>query len=175
MMRHSFISVTLTLLLHFHTLIAQVPSFTTHVRSIAPGGYYFICPFTQNMTDGYQMVLDSTGNLQHYRHMNGFSIDFKQWPGERVSYWKAPYYFILNAQLQKIDSITTLNGIHPDEHDLQILPNGNFLMMGHENRTMDLSSDSIFMSSGLPGSKHSVVKAVVILEITPTKQLAFEW
>ena len=174
-MRYSSGLLTLCLLLFFKSISAQVPTFTTHVHPNAPGGYYFISPFTQNMSDAYQMVLDSSGQLQYYLHMNGFSIDFKQLPGGGVSYWKSPYYYILNPQLQKIDSLTTLNNILPDEHDIQLLPNGNYLIMGFEYRTMDLSHDSIFMAMALPGSKYAAVKAVVIQEVTPTKQLAFEW
>ncbi len=174
-MRTSLLFLSLLFLLVSSGLIAQPPSYTTHVHPGAPGGYYFVSPFTQNMSDGYQMVIDSVGELQYYKHMNAFSLDFKQLPGGRVSYWKAPFYFILNAQLQKVDSITTLNGIYPDEHDIQITPNGNYLLMGYEYRTMDLSLDSIFMSFHVPGSKMASVKAVVIQEITPNKQLAFEW
>jgi len=74
-----------------------------------------------------------------------------------------------------VDSVRIKNGFIQDGHDMQILPNGHFLLLGWENITMDLSSYAIFNNNGTVGSANATVRCGIVQEQDANKNVVFEW
>jgi hypothetical protein len=126
------------------------------------------------------MILDKSGNLVYYKKFNFTESDFKLFPDGRMSYAYSPgipalaKFQIMDSTFNVVDSVQC-SGILTDNHDLQLLPNGHYLMMGYEFRIMDLSSYHWFNGNGTPGSTTASVKCGIIQELDQNKNLMFSW
>ncbi len=145
-------------------------------------GYYFFCPYKLSgfpffpAGKQHQMILDKDGSVIYYNNKVGyFAGDFKLQPNGVMSYCGQDYFYLMDSTFTVYDSISTGNGIYFDIHDLQILPNNHFLILGVENRTMDLSSYPIFLHNGTAGSANAIVKGYVLQELDSAKNIVFEW
>lgn len=168
----------LTSVLHISS--QTYPAYTINVCDTTSTGYYFLCAIRFGPSNGIfptQMILDSTGNTIYYkRYSTGGGGDFKIQPNGQITYEKLGKYFIMDSSFTIIDSVTCANGINNDGHDLQILPNGHFLMLGTENIVMDLSMYSIFGANHtLPGSATANVICNVVQEQDANHNVVFEW
>ncbi len=155
--------------------------------SAATGGFFFLAPYRSFGPFVYshpQMILDRYGNVIFYRLLPGFNIsnttteDFKLQPDGRMSYFSRylNHFCIMDSTFTVVDSISTVNGYAVDVHDLQILPNGNYLLMGQESRYMNLSSYHWFGPFHTnPGSTSAEVIGIVIQEFDPATNLVWEW
>jgi len=122
------------------------------------------------------MILDDKGQLVYFKETNGTqSGDFKMHPNGMMSYSQSGKFFIMDSTFSVIDSVASVNGITPDLHDIRILPNGNYLLLGMENVIRDLSSYSMFLGNGTPGSSAATVRAGVVQELDTNKNVVFEW
>jgi hypothetical protein len=75
----------------------------------------------------------------------------------------------MNSHYQVVDSYQAGDGYVADLHDLQILPNGNALLMAYDAVTVD-------MSKIVPGGKKdATVTGLVIQELDSSKNVIFEW
>lgn len=135
------------------TVVAQpYPDFNvTAYDSVQSNGYYFFCPYVlrayPNLPSGTQrqMILDKKWKVVYFRNISGFFAgDFKLHPNGLMSYAGISAFYIMDSTFTMIDSVTTGNGIYYDIHDLQILSNGHYLLLGMQDSIMDLSSYSIF-------------------------------
>ncbi|MBL0049396.1 MAG: aryl-sulfate sulfotransferase [Bacteroidetes bacterium] len=151
------------------------PSFTAQVFDSTSSGYYFtsVNKFGSPTYPQTQFILDGQGNVVFYNSV--FSSDYKIQDNGMISYSNASKFYLLDSTFMKRDSVRCKNGIQHDGHDLQILPNGHYLLLGMENVTMDLSGYNLFSGNGSPGSTTANVKAGVIQEQDATKQVVFEW
>ena len=147
-------------------------------------GYYFLHAFKLSGAQSFNpshMILDSLGNLVYIKAFSRTSSDFKLHPDGRMSYANAPGnpvnagFYIMDSTFTVVDSVQCKNGILTDVHDLQILSNGNYLMLGFEYVTMDLSSYLWFSGNGSPGSMTASVKCGVIQELDENKNVVFTW
>lgn len=144
----------------------------------ASKGYYFL--FTYRMRKeaatkiNQQMIIDGSGHTVYYRLCENAS-DFKIHSNGVMSYCDKEQFILLDHLFNKIDSVKCINGIETDSHDFQILPNGNYLLIGMESFDEDLSKYPVFMQKNLPGSKKGKVKYGVVQELDKNKKLIWEW
>lgn len=163
----------------FQFAVAQAyPAFNVTAYTPASTGYYFIIPFVPGSGDfPTHMILDSVGRVVYYKPMNVLnSGDFKILPNGLMSYSWANKFYLMDSTFTIVDSLRCQNGIITDTHDLQLLPNGNFLLLGYEYETMDLSSYYYFgPNNNLPGNTNANVRCVVVQELDPNDNVVFEW
>ncbi len=161
--------------------ISQVtPSYTVTVADPQSTGYYFLTPIAIGPNAAsftpLQMIMDAKGKLVYYKYFPVAGCnDFKLHPGGLMSYGSRNKFFLMDSTFTVIDSIRVKNGLAPDLHDLQILSNGHFLLLGAENETMDLSAYNYFNGNNSPGSTNAIVKCGVIQEQDAAKNVVFEW
>ncbi len=156
------------------------PPYSFTVFDTTVTGYYLTCllPFGSGAPYGAtHMVLDRYGRLVYYKPFAGntYSGDFKLQPDGRVSYTSGNKFLLLDSTFTVTDSVALKNGIVYDEHDFQVLPNGEFLMLGLETVTMDLSAYPWFNHNGSAGSSNAQVKCGVIQIQDSDKNVVFEW
>jgi hypothetical protein len=146
-------------------------------------GYYFINAFKTNVPAPFRnLILDKNGEIVYIRQLPQTGIDFKLHPNGLMSHSRAVIgspqtlkFFIMDSTFFIKDSVQCLNNVFTDSHDLIILPNGNYLILGFDYRIMNLSSYYWFNGNGSPGSANAMVKCNVIQEIDPNKNLVFSW
>jgi hypothetical protein len=154
------------------------PAFSVTAYTPASTGYYFIIPFVPGSGDfPTHMILDSLGRVVYYKPMNVLnSGDFKIQPNGLMSYSWANKFYLMDSTFTLVDSVRCRNNIITDTHDMQVLPNGNYLMLGYEFETMDLSSYYYFgPNHNLPGNTSANVRCVVVQEQMPNDSVVFEW
>lgn len=157
----------------------NTPSFSVTVLDTASKGYYFLVPIKIGAGSGTfqpkHMILDKSGNVVYYKPFIGTTGDFKIQPNNNISYSRQNKFYLMDGTFTVVDSVTTKNGVLFDGHDLQVLPNGHFLLLGFENVTMNLSSYNYFNNNNSPGSATATVKCGVIQEQDANKNVVFEW
>lgn len=161
--------------------IAQnIPSFKVRVFDTSSTGFYFMTPIKVGVGAAQfnptQFILDKNGEVIYFKEFFvGLNAgDFKILGNGQLCYANINKYFLMDSMFNIVDSVACKNGIAQDGHDLQILPNGNYLLLGSENITMDLSSYRLF-KNGKFGSTKAVVKCGVIQEQDKNKNVVFEW
>ena len=154
--------------------------------SSSTAGYLFLVPFTNSPVNTYdhaQMILDRYGRIVFYRIFEkGMTptptIDFKLQPNGQMSYFHIAKkkYFLVDSTFTDVDSISCTSGFETDQHDMQVLPDGHFLLFGLEVRIMNLSSYYWFgFNHNQPGSSSAEVSGVIIQEFDENKQLVWQW
>ena len=182
-MKRSFLQLPfhrlLTILIPFapftSALNAQTPAYSTTISPSAPGGYYLTGKMRFPKPGTRLVIHDSVGEVVYHKYLPDQTTDFKLHHDGRFSYCRNKKIYLTDGNLQVTDSLVPGNGFEIDNHDLQILPNGNYLFMGMENYVEDLSSYPYFKKNGSPGSKNATVTAVVIQEMDPAKNVVFQW
>lgn len=172
-MRHP---LTTVLFLITITLQAQVPPYVTEDFPTDEQGYYFINASASNgmMMPSNVLVLDGAGHVAFRRTMPG-SMNFRAWPDGRMSCTSMGRNIILDSTFAIVDTVICVNGVTTDPHDIRLLPNGHFLLLGTEERIMDLSAYPYFQSNNAPGSATALVECGVVQELDAAKQLVWEW
>jgi hypothetical protein len=106
----------------------------------------------------WQSRFRARGGTNFERHPDGtftaFDADFvhKRW----------------DADLRLIDTIAAI-GFSTDFHDVKVLSNGNYMVLGYDTRTIDMS---VLVSGGRPDAR---VIGAVLQEVTPSGIVVFEW
>lgn len=160
----------------FLTLPQDIPHFTmTGTVPDAPEGDIFVAPFywTGAKVGSYLLILSQQGQLVYYQSMADqlAAFDFKVQPNGMLSYFsqKDTKFYVMDSHYRVVDTYRAENGYTADLHDLQLLPNGNALLMIYDTETVD-------MSRVVPGGqKNAAVTGLVIQEQDPHKNVIFEW
>ncbi|MEW5798324.1 MAG: aryl-sulfate sulfotransferase [Bacteroidota bacterium] len=167
------ITVTPSSTVHVFPNGVSVPSDYPHVKILAKtnpdSGFIFI-----NNWGGtpYIAILDNNGFPVFYRKMPAYARDFKLQANGNLSYRLAdPYYrfYEMDSSYTVTREITAKNGFGTDEHELQILPNGNVLLIALEYKTVDMSK----LVAG--GKTSATVIGNHVQEIDPAGNVVFEW
>ena len=118
------------------SLWSQVyPPFTATVFDTSSSGYYFVVPIKIGpgpaLYNPTHMILDHTGNVVYVNEfVSGNNTgDFKLQPNGLISYSFANKFYLMDSTFAVVDSVRCKNGIIQDGHDMQVLPNGHFLLM----------------------------------------------
>lgn len=158
----------------------NIPAYNAVVYDSTLTGYYFLASLklgTQGvMNTPVQMILNSNGETVYYHPFaaGSFMLDFKIQPNGQITYFDNGQFYIADSNFQLIDSIACI-GYETDVHDLQILTYGNYLLLGVEYDTMDLSSYHYFHHNGSAGSATAIVISNIIQELDTAKNVVFEW
>ena len=152
----------------------SVPSDYPHVKDLIPqnnpdSGLIFINNWTGTP---YIAILENNGSPVFYRKMPANARDFKVQANGLLSYRLAdPFYrfYEMDSSYTITREITAKNGYGTDEHELQILPNGNVLLIALEYKTVDMSK----LMSG--GNANATIIGNNIQEIDPSGKVVFEW
>lgn len=175
----------LYLFLFFKVAFTQViPQYSVNIYH--PGetsGYYFIHGLKQNTPaeNFTSMILDKYGRIIYFKKYPRAQNDFKLQPNGEITQ-SAPLgsnaaarYLVLDSMFSVIDSVKCPGEIFTDLHDIQKLPNGNYLILAFENIIMDLSSYNYFNGNGSPGSTNATVVSVIIQELDENNNAVFTW
>jgi len=139
-------------------------------------GYHFFNPvgYPTIFPDAipYLIIMDNFGTPVFYQRKEHRCNDFKRHPNGNLSYFASNYpnpkHYILNDKYQIIDSVRTIN-YWPDGHDLQILTNGHYFVMGYDARIVN-------MDTVVPGGQpNAQVEGLVIQELNTENEVVFQW
>lgn len=155
---------------------AQVPPYVAEDFPAEEEGYYFLTTlnFGGGNNQSQLLILDGAGHVAYRRTVPNAS-NFRAWPDGRMSYATGGRNILLNSSFAIIDSVTCVDGVPTDLHDIRLLPNGHFLLLGIEDRIMDLSGYNLFPPGNAPGSTNATVKCAVIQELDADENLVWQW
>jgi hypothetical protein len=171
----------LSLFTQIRFLAQALPVYSVTVSTPQSTGYYFTTPIKVGAGSASviptQMILDNFGNLVYYKKFQvGGSSDFKLHANGIISYSSNNKFYLVDSTFTVVDSVVPKNGVLFDGHDMQILPNGNFLILGMEKVVMNLSSYNYFGPNNTnPGSNSATVTCGIIQELDAAKNVVFEW
>ncbi len=161
---------------NFLTLPQDIPHFTMASQvPDAPEGDIFVAPFywTGAKVGSYLLILTQQGQLVYYQSMADqlAGFDFKVQPNGQLTYFsqKDAKFYVMDSHYHIVNTYQAEDGYTADLHDLQLLPNGNALLMIYDTETVDMSR----VVSG--GQKNAAVTGLVIQEQDPDKNVIFEW
>ncbi len=161
---------------NFLTVPQDIPHYTVTMTSpIAAEGDIFVSPFywTKAEVGSYLLILNDQGQLVYYQSVADAldAWDFKEQPNGLLSYYdqKNSTFYVMNSHYQVVDTYQAGDGYTADLHELQILPNGDALLMIYDAETMDMSE----IVEG--GKTNATVTGLVIQELDPSKNVIFEW
>jgi hypothetical protein len=150
----------------------SVPSTFPHVviganKNPSPG-YLFL----ENALDGvspYTMMLDNDGQPVWYR--TGRMYDFKIQKNGMITWALSDDtgFPAFDQNFNYLKTYLTTNGYSTDSHDLKVLADGTYFMIGYRNNTVDMSK---YIQGGLPGT---LVRETVVQEFTAADELIFQW
>jgi hypothetical protein len=179
------VRIFISLFLVFQSAASQViPGFNVTLSGTQPAGYYMIHtlkPGSPNPHVFNSMIFDSFGNLVYIKKFSDNAGDFKMQQNGQITY---PFsfsgninrkYFIMDSTFIVRDSVKCEGGYFTDSHDMIILPNGHFLMLGFENVTMDLSGYNWFNGNGSPGSTTATVVCGTVQILDQSRNIVFNW
>src|SRR5688500_8287009 len=150
--------LTAAFLIKSLVLLSQVQPYTATVYdSTKSTGYHFLVPAritNPNAGIHAQLILDRHGDLGYYNQPRTIinTPDFKVQPNGMITYFMNSKFYILDSTFTVRDSVVCKNGVSTDSHEFQILPNGNYLLLGFKNVIMDLSAYVWFKPTGTHGS-----------------------
>lgn len=148
----------------------------------ASSGYYFMHTYKLTPPSNFtSMITDRLGNLIYFKLYNLPNNDFKLQSngeitqGQTTGNQSTARYLVMDSLFYTVDTVKCPNGIFTDLHDLQRLPNGNYLALGFEFRVMNLSSYNWFNGNGSPGSANANVQCAVVMELDENNNALFTW
>ena len=162
---------------NYLTVPQDIPHFTVTKTTpeLASEGYIFVAPFfwTLSTMGSYLLILDNNGDLVYYQSAakDKVAFDFKKLSTGQLSYFSQQdaTFYLLDSHYQVVNTYTAGNGYIADLHDLQIMPNGNALLMAYDSETVDMSK----VVAG--GKSDATVTGLIIQEIDPSKNVVWEW
>ncbi|MFA7421904.1 MAG: aryl-sulfate sulfotransferase [Melioribacteraceae bacterium] len=148
---------------------ADIPKFSIVSSFGCDTNYIFLGPTTSSAP--YIMIIDNKGTPVFVKKAKSGVYDFKPQPNGTLSYYDrgGDCYYVMNKDYEIIDSIKCLNGIETDIHELRILSNGNYLILGTDTHKADMSK---IVENG---STSATIIGYVIQEIDKNKKVIFEW
>ena len=147
---------------------SDFPAVVITVNSNPPPGYLFVGT-GYSSHPAYTMILENNGLPVWYRR--GGMTDFKiqkngiiTWTLQNGSGIPA-----FDENFNYIQTYFTANGYLPDAHEMTVLEDGSYLMIGYRTNTIDLG---LYVPGGNPKSAFT---ETVVQEFTATGELIFQW
>ena len=172
----------LTILVFFIsiTISAQViippdfPFCQITVNTNDSSGQLFFSTFWRNngsFSPPYLAIMNNDGTFTFIRQLPQRAFDFKMQPNGNYTYYDSndSVFYEMNKQYNIIDTFYTKNGYITDVHDLQLLPNGDALMLAQDYKPVNMS---LVVPGGNP---NAVVIDCVIQELDSNKNVIFQW
>src|ERR1700733_2369439 len=119
-------NLLLILILIISSARAQLPSFeATIFDSSAVNGYFFM------VSQQHLILLDKFGNVVYYKEVADDDNIFKIQLNGEMSYYGNDKFLLMDSTFSITDSVACKN-YQTDFHELMILPDGHFLLFGHQ-------------------------------------------
>jgi len=150
---------------------SDFPHINITINNNPDSGYIFL----DNRGGGgipYNVIFDNTGSPIWYMRMPDERRDMKvQRNGVLTMLARTGgYRFVgLDSTYQQVATYQAVNGYSTDEHELFVLENGYYLLIGLRSQTVDMSQ---YVSGGNPNAS---VGETIIQEFTPAGELVFQW
>ncbi|MBN1997348.1 aryl-sulfate sulfotransferase [candidate division KSB1 bacterium] len=153
---------------------SNFPQFEIGINNNPGQGFIFLSKYLYTRPF-YRIILDNTGcPVWYWRAPEGGS-DFKVQQNSLLTMWVGSDYdfgqgFIgLDSSYTVVDSFYAVDGYLTDEHELQVLENGHYLLIGVRETEVYMGQ---YVASGRPDA---TVKETVIQEFTASGELIFLW
>jgi len=124
----------------------------------------------------YNIILNTSGAPVWYWKTPDRRRDFKLQPnGWLTMLIRDGYggdgegYIALNNNYEYVKTFRTTNGYYTDEHELQVLPDSGYFLIGRRETTVDMSQ---YVSGG---QSNAIVRETCIQEFTADDQMIFIW
>jgi len=161
----------------FKTAPGNLPAFTATKGDGETGdGYIFMSYYNYWRLEqsAYLLILEDNGEPVYYKQLAPIAVamDFKKQKNGLLTYFPLMAdgrFLAMDSSYQVVKTYEAGNGYETDLHDLQILENGNALLMIHDQRTVDMSQ----LVEG--GDPEASVIGCIIQEIDSSKSVVFEW
>ena len=154
---------------------ADFPQVYISVNNNPSEGYIFL----NNWRDyhPFNMILDNTGSpIWYLRTPNNdrrrdFKVQKNGWLTMliRFGYGDGIGHIALDQNYNYIKTFRAVNGYSTDEHELQVLEDGSYLLVAIKDSTVDMSQ---YVAGG---STHAKILESVIQEFTPDDELVYQW
>jgi len=132
-------------------------------------GVIFMAPFRIG-EPGTMVIVDNLGEPLFFRSKPKRIFDFKLQPNGLLTYHDdRRTFWALDSSYAVVDSFRMGNGYATDSHDLQILPNGNALMLSYDAQHVGM--DTVVTG----GNPNAVVVGLIVQEVDPAGNVVFEW
>lgn len=182
MLKRLILFILLTFVCVFFMKAQQIPQYKIQFFDSSSQGYYFVSPIKIGNGGPVRLpthlILDNDGNTVYIKNFptNNQTNDFKLHANGLISYSvQGNRFYLMDSSFNIVDSLRCKNGAITDTHDLLILPNGHFLLLGIRNVTTDLSSDKMFLNNGTAGSATATLQCGIVQELDAQKNVVFEW
>jgi len=142
------------------------------VSAATSPGYLFLSNLQSAPTDiPALLILRNDGTPVFARDMFGDAHDFKLQPNGQLTYEDdvPGAFYVMDSTLTVVDSIRCGNGYPTDDHELRLLPNGHWLLLGIDPEPVDMSA---VVPGGLPTA---TVFGCIIQELDSQKNVVFQW
>ena len=154
----------------------KFPEIQVNVLDNPEPGYIFItpCGLWGNFPDAtpYLAILDNYGTPVFYEELERPAFDFKLQPDGLLTFFDGGYGFLhqIMDSTYEIQSTAFINGYNgTDFHEYKVLENGHQLLLGYEDRLVD-------MDTVVPGGQPGVtVRGTLIQEKDTNGIVIWEW
>ena len=117
------------------------------------------------------LITENTGNPIFYLETQSDPTDFKKQPNGWLTYFDSGMkkYYALNNKYELVDSFYCGNGFETDMHELLLLPNNHYYLLGIDPQIIDMSQ----LVEG--GKEDATVIGFIIQELDENKNVVFQW
>ncbi|MHC4693953.1 MAG: aryl-sulfate sulfotransferase, partial [Planctomycetota bacterium] len=122
--------------------------------------------------NSYNVIFDNTGSPIWYWQMNDERRDMKVQPNgvlTMLARTGGTRFIGLDSNYREIATYRPVNGYSTDEHELVVLEDGGYLIIGLRTNTVDMS---LYLTGG---NTNANVRETIIQEFTVTDELIFQW
>lgn len=158
---------------HTDSVPSNYPSIVVDQFGQTAPGKLFVANFAYpGVCAAYMSILPNSANPFFYRYSPNNIYDFKvQKSNGKITYcdYIKHKFYMLDTSYVIIDSFYTGNGYVTDEHDLQILENGNYLILSYDPQIVNMSE--IYPG----GDTAAVVIGLIVQELDANKNVVFQW
>ena len=134
------------------------------LESNAPGKI-----FISNTINRYLLIFENDGTPYFYKRVSNVGYDFKKQETGTTTYINGFFFVEMDSNYCLIDSLPCGSGYFTDPHELQVLENGNYLLIAHDSKYVDMSE---LVAGGYTNAK---VKGNHIQELNRNGEVVFEW
>jgi hypothetical protein len=147
------------------------PPLTQVISNNPTSGLIYTNNFKNFYNEAHLLIANEDGSYFFTREEVNQVLDFKRQPNGVMTYFSRDRqkYFSMDNNYNITDSFYCGNGYSTDIHDLQILSNGNYLLMSYDPQPVD-------MSQIVPGGNpNAIVTGLIVQELDPDRNVVFQW
>jgi hypothetical protein len=156
------------------TLPDDLPNVYVTISNNPTDGYIFIAPwFYQGsfFDPNYVMIVDNYGTPIYYKKNAMLALDFKVQPNGLLTYHDRDSRTVLglDSSYNIVGTFKCGNGYLTDFHDVQLLLNGHYLILGQDYQTVRM--DTVVQG----GDSAATVIGLIIQEKDENHNVVFQW